>query len=415
MKKWMKAMSAVLMMSVTFCLLGSVDAKAAKDDDKVKSVVRIEYEGDPVPYEERIDKDDFKVTVKLGNGDRVTLDSDMFEISPEYMEHNRRELVEVTISGDYTVNGRDLYAGKDYVYCEQPELESIEAEYDGDDLLVGGEIDPDDVEVTAYYSDGSSKKVSGWKFKSYKLRDGWNTITIYYEEDDIDEDTEIEVKAYEAELEYISATYNGAYVNVGSKINNANIKVTGVYDGDRHGRVTSVLSGWYLKNYSIKEGNNTVTVVYKKDGETYEDTINVVGRVQQSTAATVSSKNGAWEKVGNQWRWRLPDKTFLKNSWILVDGSWYYLEADSNMACSEWKNIGGSWYYFNPDGAMLKGWQVIDNQWYFLDEVDGNMYTGWKLWNGQYYYLIPGSGEMATNRWIANWYVNGDGVWTQTR
>ena len=43
------------------------------------------------------------------------------------------------------------------------------------------------------------------------------------------------------------------------------------------------------------------------------------------------------------------------------------------------------------------------------------METGWKYYNNQWYYLNPGSGEMATNRWINNWYVDSNGVWTQTR
>lgn len=417
MKKWMKVMSAVLMMCMVFCLLGTVGAKADEDDDLIREILSVKYEGDPVPYEEDIDKNDFEVRVRMGDGSRRELSSSEFDISPDTMEKRTSVRVTITIDGSLTVRERDLTA-RITVDCEKPKLESIRAEYDGDDLIVGGEIDRNDVTVTAYYTDGSSEEVTDWKFEKYKLTDGSNYVTIYYEEGDEEEEDEIRVDAFEGELEYISAYYNGTYVTVGNKVNTANIKVTGVFDADRYGRVTSVLTGWSLQNYTIREGNNTLTVVYRQGGKTYEDTINVVGRAQTTTTTTtpsVTNKNGRWEQAGNVWRWRLTNNSYLKNDWIQADGKWYFLDANANMIASAWKMVNSKWYYFNADGSMATGWKVVDGKWYFLDQTNGDMVTGWKLWNGKYYYLVPGSGEMATNRWIGNWYVDGQGVWTQTR
>ena len=331
------------------------------------------------------------------------------------MDSKTKEWVTIIIDANRTVRGREL-TKRVAVSCEKPKLEAIYAEYDGDDLIVGSEIDRNDVTVTAYYSDDTEEEVYGWEFDSYRLTEGTNYITVYYEEGDEEAEDEIEIDAFEGKLKYITASYSGAYVTVGGKVNNANIKVTGVYDADRYVRATATLNGWYLKNYTINEGNNTITVVYKEDGETFEDTINVVGKVQQtSTTTPTANKAGTWAKVGNKWKWKLNNNTYLKNDWVQENGNWYFIDANTDMVALEWRMIDGKWYYFNGDGSMATGWKLLDGKWYFLDEVNGDMFTGWKLWNDKYYYLIPGSGEMATNRWIQNWYVDGDGVWTQTR
>ena len=54
-----------------------------------------------------------------------------------------------------------------------------------------------------------------------------------------------------------------------------------------------------------------------------------------------------------------------------------------------------------------------DGAWYFLDN-SGAMMTGWVRVGGKYYFLDKG-GAMLTNTWVGNYYVDGNGVWTQTR
>ena len=63
MKKWMKLISAALMMCMVFGLLGNVKAKADGDDDLIKAIYSVKYEGDPVPYGGTISKGDFEVRV----------------------------------------------------------------------------------------------------------------------------------------------------------------------------------------------------------------------------------------------------------------------------------------------------------------------------------------------------------------
>ena len=59
--------------------------------------------------------------------------------------------------------------------------------------------------------------------------------------------------------------------------------------------------------------------------------------------------------------------------------------------------IDGYWYYFNDAGYVVTGW--------FQSPYSG-------IW----YYLRPDSspvGQMATNSWIGQYYVNADGAWVQ--
>ncbi len=410
MKKWLKTMSAVLTLLLAFCLVGSINVRA--DEEKVYKMTA-KYEGDDVPYGEEIDKRDFTVVIYYkdedGHSDKRELSSSEFDISPDTMRSERSQRVTVSY-GSFDV--------KVSVECAEPELEYIEADYRGKDLIVGGTIDKDDVRVEAFYSNGTSEYVDDWTFGSYNLREGSNEITIYYRENGIRESDEIIVNAFEGELSYISAYYYGGSVAVGGQVNTANIKVSGVYTERGYGNVTQTLRGWYLESYTIQEGNNTLTVVYKENGKKYTDTITVRG--SSSVTTTVPAPNntsGTWVQSGADWKYQLSNKTYLTNSWVQssVTGKWYYVEANGIMAANKWLLVNGKWYYMNPDGAMATGWKMIDGKWYFLNEKDGDMYTGWKYYKEKWYYLTPGSGEMATNVWIGNWYVNSDGIWTQTK
>lgn len=422
MKKWLKIMSMTLVFTMMFCLAGSIGVNAARDDDDDSDRItdlRVTYDGDPVPYRETISKSDFDVEIKT-KGSRSWHDADDFDIDPDTMDSERSVTVTVTVECPYT--GKD-WTKRVKVECAEPELESIEARYMGDDLLVNGVIDKDDVRVEAFYDNGSSKYVDDWTFGSYRLRDGDNNVVIYYRENGVRESAEITVYAYEGELSYISAYYNGGAVTVGSRIDNSKIKVSGIYTEKGYGNITQTLSGWTLENYSIKEGNNTIRVIYNEKGKQFTDTITVKGVAAGSsnpgtnTNAGTAAANGTWVQVGGSWKYQLKDKSYQINSWIQSPetSKWYFVDANGNMIDNRWVQVNGNWYFMNQGGAMATGWKQVDAKWYFLNEKDGNMETGWKYYNNQWYYLTPGSGEMATNRWINNWYVDSNGVWTQTR
>ena len=133
-----------------------------------------------------------------------------------------------------------------------------------------------------------------------------------------------------------------------------------------------------------------------------------------SIAMADNTDTNGWQ--GNDTNgWYYYEEGQKATGWKFINNVWYYFDKTGLMAQDELVYISGETYYLNPTGAMATGWKQVDAKWYFLNEKDGNMETGWKYYNNQWYYLNPGSGEMATNRWINNWYVDSNGVWTQTR
>ena len=67
-----------------------------------------------------------------------------------------------------------------------------------------------------------------------------------------------------------------------------------------------------------------------------------------------------------------------------------------------WQQIGGNWYYFDNRGYMVTGWlkSPYSGKWYWLSTEGGS-----------------NLGKMLTNQWVDNnrYYVDGSGVWTQSR
>ncbi len=423
MKKWMKAMSVVFTLVMVFCLVGGIGAKADTDYG-IQSILRVTYEGEDVPYGEAINPGDFEVQVRYTDGSRGYLSPSEFTISPDKMDSERSERVTVYVEA---ADGRKLRSSSILVNCAEPKLVSIDARYIGDDLIVGGEINKSDVRVEATYDNGKYREVDDWTFGSYRLREGSNSVTIYYREDDERVSDTITVYAYEGELSYISAYYSGGIVPVGGKVDTSKIKVTGVYSERGYSNVTQTLTGWSLADYTIQEGNNTLTVVYKEDGKQFTDTITVRGgnttstsnnnNTNTNTIASTSTVSGKWVQSGAAWKFQLNNKTYVKNSWIqdAMTAKWYFVDADGTMVANRWLMVNGKWYFPSADGTISTGWKQVDGKWYYLNAPDGDMFTGWKYHNEKWYYLTPGSGEMATSRWIDNWYVDADGVWTQTR
>lgn len=417
MRKWMKMLSGLMLSGLVLALIGNVCVYADTTEEEkevgIQSIYSVSYNGDPVYYDGDISASDFRVRVRYTDGTTKYLGEGEFDISPSVMGATRNyEKVTVTVDG---VNG-DLEKTV-RVKSAGPVLVSIEASYEGDDLIVGGVVDRDDVEVIAYYNDGSDKTVSGWEFEDGDYDDldvGANYITISYEQDDeFREEDDITVYAYDGDLESISATYNGVIINVGGTVLKNYIKVMGVYDTGR-GEVTQRLYDFYIEDYNIKEGNNTLTVYYREGRETYEDTIIVKGALPAGSTSTTTIPTGAgvWELTNGIWRYK-ENGVYIANRWVQSpdSGLWYWMEADGTMAANTWHNDGGTWYWLNADGSMATGWVFVAGQWYYMDDINGNMRVGWKWYNGVCYYLDPITGAMATNRWIGSYYVNGTGAW----
>lgn len=138
-------------------------------------------------------------------------------------------------------------------------LSSISATYSGGSVLVGTSVNAlTGIVVTAKYSDGSTKTVTGYTL-SGTIAEGSNTVTISYG----GKSTTITVIGYaeneeEVTLTSISATYTGGEVTVGTALTDlTGITVTGHYSDGSTGAITG-----YTLSGEIVEGSNTITVSY---------------------------------------------------------------------------------------------------------------------------------------------------------
>ena len=89
-------------------------------------------------------------------------------------------------------------------------------------------------------------------------------------------------------------------------------------------------------------------------------------------------------------------------AWLKDNVGWWYINADRTYTTNNWQQIGGNWYYFDNRGYMVTGWlkSPYSGKWYWLSTEGGS-----------------NLGKMLTNQWVDNnrYYVDGSGVWTQSR
>ena len=106
-----------------------------------------------------------------------------------------------------------------------------------------------------------------------------------------------------------------------------------------------------------------------------------------------------WKKINNQWCYFDKEGALIMNIWYQVP----YMDTTK-------------WYYFDDQGYMEEGWIFKNQKWYYLstesDSTQGMMCTGWQLIKGKWYYLNE-DGDLATNTWVDNYYVNSEGVWIE--
>ena len=91
-----------------------------------------------------------------------------------------------------------------------------------------------------------------------------------------------------------------------------------------------------------------------------------------------------------------------KGAWLKDNVGWWYINADRSYTTNNWQQIDGNWYYFDNRGYMVTGWlkSPYSGKWYWLSTENGS-----------------NLGKMLTNQWVDNnrYFVNGEGVWTQSR
>ena len=164
-------------------------------------------------------------------------------------------------------------------------LDGITAVYNGQAVLTGATLDKSDVEVTAKYTNGTSKKVTDFDLDYNFAVAGECAVTVTYVEKEVTKRTSFNVTVTnppeppKVTLESITAVYNGG------TLDNADISVTAFYSNDTDKPVTNFSVGGFS---SAQAGVCTVTVSYTENGVTEECTLNVTV-VEDSSEVVVNS------------------------------------------------------------------------------------------------------------------------------
>lgn len=143
-----------------------------------------------------------------------------------------------------------------------PELKRITATYKGEYVVIDEEIDLQLLTVTAYYSNGTNKKVNDYDISdtyAYEVGTLKNTFYVWYE----DCETTFKVTGREPlEVKSITATYNGPAVFVSDPVDKKNVVVNTIFNW-------SEVKSEKTQNFTIEPeiieyvGDNEITVYYE--------------------------------------------------------------------------------------------------------------------------------------------------------
>lgn len=208
----------------------------------------------------------------------------------------------------------------------EPKVISLSAYYMGSSVLVGDNIDPEKLKVTAYYEDGTSGEVKGYTLATTKITQvGTNECIVIY-------------KGQVARFYIIGKTltsfhafYHGSTVSVGNSVDLRKISATAVYSD---GTSENVEDFNILNKVITSTGNNTITLTYK--GLTYN--ITVYGTSPKELLTLYATYSGESVMVGGS-----IDPRKLEVTAVYKDGS------------SETINN----YTLNPDIITKTGLQLV--------------------------------------------------------
>ena len=154
------------------------------------------------------------------------------------------------LTDDFIVNGFD-----DAVY-----VDSITAKYIGNDILVGNNYDKEDVEVTIYYTDGTSRVVNnGFEVNTTLVANVENnnyTVTL--------DGKTATFKVWGYKAERIEAEYVGDDILVDNMFHSKDVNVTLYYTKNSDGTTKSVVLE--KDKYTIKNSNNEANPTVTKTG-----------------------------------------------------------------------------------------------------------------------------------------------------
>lgn len=235
---------------------------------------------------------------------------------------------------------------------EQYEVENPEDVYDGTaNPVVKIYLSAHD----GYYfniTKASQIKLSKCKYKTAARQDSSTTLVVTVEL--------TEVKKTVGTIEEISLEDSGKAT--WEEVYNAGAYELRIFRNDsRVGSVTVDVPFYDISSYFTREGSYLfkVRAIHKADqsvrGEwTESGTVYVDGNRAKANreAAEAAESAGEWIADRGNWKFRLPDGTFVANTWRRINKQWYYFLPDSHIARG-WTQVEGAWYYFDPTTGAL--------------------------------------------------------------
>lgn len=367
----------------------SINATVVGRTPSTLTKIEATYTGGKVVSGDAVDRGDVKVIAYYGDGTSAEVDTWHFA---NYVITGGTNVVYIVYTEDgYTRNCPIRIEGETLT---EKQLIKITAEYTGDDLTSGEEIDLGDIQVSAYFKyiatnntvTTSMEGVDGWWLSKQKVSAGTNTITVYYKYGGVLVSTTIEVEGLDYEGNWV--TYDGFFK---FQNNDGTYKTNEWYD-----------EGGYTYHFN-DAGNMDVGWRDIDDERYYFD-----GQGRMSTG---------WKNIRNLWYYfsESPgyEGSLVVDDWVKDGVYWYYMLEDGQMAVSTWVKDNSRWYYLSGNGIMATGWFYDNECWYFLTNT-GAMATGWHQIGGIWYYFDK-NGNMLADTWIDNYYVDNTGAWTATR
>ena len=347
------------------------------------------YKGNVVVAGDSVNRGDVRVTAYYGDGTSAEVDTWHFA---NYIITGGTNVVYVVYTEDgYTRNCPIRIEG---ISLAEKQLIKITAEYTGDDVDAGEDVDIKDIQVSAYFKyisttntvTTSMEGVSNWTLDKHTMYPGTNLITIYYEYGGVMATTTIEVEGLDYEGNWV--TYDGFF-----RFQNN--------DG------TYKTNEWYTENeemYHFNDAGNMDIGWRDIDDKTYYFD-------EQGRMCT------GWENIRNIWYYFEKQGNnagaLVTEDWVKDGLYWYYMNEEGKMVTNEWVEDEKRWYYLSGNGIMATGWFYYDDDWFFLTNT-GAMATGWYQTGGKWYYANE-KGRMQANTWIDKYYVDSTGAWTDTR
>ena len=235
---------------------------------RVLDSITAQYVGEPIAVGGELDKAQIIVDAHYTNAPLAAIID--FEMSG--FDSLTAGIKEVTIS--YTENGVNKQCIVNVTVVEAEEetktLVSIEAEYIGEDIIVGGELDKAQFIVEATYDDASTAPVTEFMVTGFDSSTaGVKTVTIAYTENEVERICTVQVTVVEAEEEpktlvSIDAELIKESIIVNGELNKEDIIVTATYDDASNAEVTNFTIGEF-DNASVGM-DRTVTISYTENG-----------------------------------------------------------------------------------------------------------------------------------------------------